>query len=307
VPHSNRPSELAGMLSRAGAFAIDLFGSFAVISAVARAIPGPLGILVGIAGAGAYFVACWAVGGTIGDDFMRITVIGTDGKLIGYPRAALRLVALVAGSLPSFAGLSSALADEHRQAWQRLAREEGVTFTDAGFWATFGKRNDDIIPAFWGPLSPERIQALADRKESYFRELIRENAVPLPGAMELMRGLHEAGFAQALASSTPIENIQLISKVLGLERYLSALVSGETVARGKPAPDIFLKAAEELHMHPSACVVIEDAVAGVQAAHAAGMRCIAVAGDRDLPGLREAELMVKSLTEVDVERIRALG
>jgi beta-phosphoglucomutase len=198
-------------------------------------------------------------------------------------------------------------ADEHRQAWQRLAREEGVTFTDAGFWATFGKRNDDIIPAFWGPLSPERIQALADRKESYFRELIRENAVPLPGAMELMRGLHEAGFAQALASSTPIENIQLISKVLGLERYLSALVSGETVARGKPAPDIFLKAAEELHMHPSACVVIEDAVAGVQAAHAAGMRCIAVAGDRDLPGLREAELMVKSLTEVDVERIRALG
>src|SRR5260221_204604 len=75
-------------------------------------------------------------------------------------------------------------ADEHRQAWQRLAREEGVTFTDAGFWATFGKRNDDIIPAFWGPLSPERIQALADRKESYFRELIRENAVPLPGAME---------------------------------------------------------------------------------------------------------------------------
>ena len=125
--------------------------------------------------------------------------------------------------------------------------------------------------------------------------------------MELMRGLREAGFAQALASSTPIENIQLISKVLGLERYLSKLVSGETVARGKPAPDIFLKAAEELHMHPSACVVIEDAVAGVQAAHAAGMRCIAVAGDRDLPGLRAAELMVKSLTEVDVEDIRALA
>lgn len=198
-------------------------------------------------------------------------------------------------------------ADEHRLAWQRLAREEGVTFTDADFWSTFGKRNDDIIPQFWGSLSAEQLKALADRKEAYFRELIRERAVPLPGAMELMRELHEAGFAQALASSTPIENIQLISDVLGLKRYLSVLVSGETVARGKPAPDIFLKAASELHMHPSWCVVIEDAVAGVQAAHAAGMRCIAVVGNRDLPGLREAELMVKDLTEVDVERVQALG
>jgi len=198
-------------------------------------------------------------------------------------------------------------ADEHRLAWQRLAREEGVTFTDADFWSTFGKRNDDIIPQFWGSLSAEQLKALADRKEAYFRELIRERAVPLPGAMELMRGLHEAGFAQALAYSTPIENIQLISDVFGLKRYLSVLVSGETVARGKPAPDIFLKAASELHMHPSWCVVIEDAVAGVQAAHAAGMRCIAVVGNRDLPGLREAELMVKDLTEVDVERVRALS
>lgn len=197
-------------------------------------------------------------------------------------------------------------ADEHRQAWQRLAREEGVSVTDADFWATFGKRNDDIIPVFWGTLPPERLQELANRKETYFRELIRKTAAPLPGTMELMRGLHEAGFAQALASSAPIENIKLISDVLGLEKYLSVLVSGETVARGKPAPDIFLKAAKELGIDPAHCVVIEDAVAGVQAAHAAGMRCIAVAGNRDLPGLREAELMVKSLTEVDVERVRNL-
>ncbi len=198
-------------------------------------------------------------------------------------------------------------ADEHRRAWQRLAREEGIVMTDADFWATFGKRNDDIFASLWDNLSPEQVKALSDRKEMYFRELIRESASPLPGAIELMRGLHDAGFAQALASSTPVENIQLISDVLGLNRYLSVLVSGETVARGKPAPDIFLKAAAELHMHPTVCLVIEDAVAGVEAAHAAGMRCIAVAGNRDLPGLRKAELMVKDLTEVDVEHIQQLG
>jgi len=198
-------------------------------------------------------------------------------------------------------------ADEHRRAWQRLAREEGITMTDADFWATFGKRNDDIFSQIWGNLPPERAKELADRKEMYFRELIRESAKPLPGSIELMRGLHDASFAQALASSTPIENIQVISDILDLKRYLSVIISGETVARGKPAPDIFLKAAEELHKDPAVCLVIEDAVAGVEAAHAAGMRCIAVAGNRDLPGLRKAELMVKDLTEVDVERIQAIG
>ncbi len=198
-------------------------------------------------------------------------------------------------------------AEAHRQAWQRLAQEEGIQLSDADFWATFGKRNDDIIPVIWGPQPLERVQALANRKEAYFRELIRKTAAPLPGSIELLRGLHEAGFLQALASSAPIENIQLISEVLGLRQYLTALVSGETVARGKPAPDIFLKAAKELGIDPGQCLVIEDAVAGVQAAHAAGMRRIAVAGNRDIPGLREAELMVKSLTEVDVARVRSLA
>jgi beta-phosphoglucomutase len=198
-------------------------------------------------------------------------------------------------------------ANEHRLAWQRLAREEGLPLSDADFWATFGQRNDEIIATLWGTVPAEQVQAWSRRKEAYFRELIRERAQALPGALELMSGLHAAGIAQALASSTPPENIALISEVLGLKRYLQILISGETVPRGKPAPDIFLKAAAELGMPPEVCVVIEDAVAGVQAAHAAGMRCIAVAGERDLPGLREAELMVRTLTEVDVARVLSLG
>ena len=198
-------------------------------------------------------------------------------------------------------------ADEHRRAWQRLAREENIKLTDDDFWATFGKRNNDIFAILWGPLTPEQVQELGNRKEIYFRDLIRQTASPLPGSMELMQSLHQAGYPQALASSAPIENIQLISEVLGLERYLTALVSGETVLLGKPAPDIFLKAAQELHINPSHCLVIEDAVAGVEAAHAAGMRCIAVSGNRDLPGLRKADLMVKTLLEVDVTRVQTLA
>ena len=197
--------------------------------------------------------------------------------------------------------------EAHLKAWKKLAKEEGLQFTDEQFWSTFGWRNDAIISSVWGPLPPERIKELADRKEAYFREFFRDVAKPLPGSMELMKELHDAGYKQALATSTPPANIELIKELLGLQRYLSVFVSGESVPRPKPAPDLFLKAAELLGVEPKHCLVIEDAVAGIEAARAGGMHTIAVAGKRDLPRLRAADLMVKSLTEVNVERIRKLA
>src|SRR5690242_5783347 len=149
-------------------------------------------------------------------------------------------------------------AEEHRRAWHRLAQEQGLPFTDEQFYATFGMRNSAIIPLLWGEMPPERVQELADLKETYFREFVRNAAQPLPGAIELLSALHDAGYRQALASSTPIKNIELIDEVLGLNRYLSALISGESVPNGKPAPDVFLKAAAKLGVEPSHCLVIED-------------------------------------------------
>ncbi len=197
--------------------------------------------------------------------------------------------------------------EEHLKAWHRLAREEGVPFTDEQFWATFGWRNDAIIPAIFGPVTPERLQTLADRKEVYYRDFTRATVAALPGAIELLSGLHEAGYKQGVGSSAPIANIELIKEALGLERFLSAFVSGETVPHGKPAPDIFLKVASQLGIEPKHCLVIEDAVAGIEAAKAGGMYAIAVVGERDLPGLRLADLMVRDLTEVTVETIRQLA
>ena len=198
-------------------------------------------------------------------------------------------------------------AEDHLKAWHRLAREEGILFTDAHFWATFGWRNDAIIPLLFGPVSPERSQTLADRKEAYFREFVRETVAPLPGSIELLSSLHAAGYKQGLGTSTPIANVDLIRDALGLQRFLSVFVSGETVPRGKPAPDIFLKVASQLGIEPKHCLVIEDAVAGIEAAKAGGMYAIAVVGERDLPGLHKADLLVKDLTEVSVETIRQLA
>ncbi len=197
--------------------------------------------------------------------------------------------------------------EDHKKAWQRLARETGVAFSDEQFAATFGRRNDDIVPAIWGPVPAEELQKLADRKEAYYRDYVRQTAAFLPGSRELMSALHDAGYPQALGSSAPIANIELVKEVLGLDRYINAFVSGETVPHGKPAPDIFLKAAKELDIEPEHCLVIEDAVAGIAAARAGGMYSIAVAYGRELPGLQVATLVVKDLTEVTVEHLQQLA
>jgi beta-phosphoglucomutase len=194
-------------------------------------------------------------------------------------------------------------AEQHRQAWEQLARENGFPYSDEAFWAGFGRRNSDVIPLMFGVHGPaERIAALADRKETIYRALLEQQAAPLPGAVELMAALHAAGYRQALASSAPEENIRTIVRLLGLGPYLDATLSGETVAHGKPAPDIFLAAAAKVGVPPARCLVIEDAPAGVAAAHAGGMRCLAVrrAGQADAAGLEAANFVADSLAHVDV-------
>jgi beta-phosphoglucomutase len=198
-------------------------------------------------------------------------------------------------------------SDEHRRSWQQLAAEERVPFTDADFWSTFGWSNAAIIPRFWGAeLSREQIDALANRKEIHFRALLRERIAALPGALELLQAAHEAGLKQSLASSAPQENIGLVSDLLGLHRWLDAVVSGDRLPRGKPAPDIFLLAAEKLRVAPRQCVVIEDAPAGVTAAKAAGMRCLAVTTSHQAPALSAADRIVASLNEVQLADLQEL-
>jgi beta-phosphoglucomutase family hydrolase len=199
--------------------------------------------------------------------------------------------------------------EQHRQAWSQLAQENGFPYTDDAFWATFGMRNADILPRMFGVSGPpDRIQALGDRKEAIYRALLAREATALPGAKDLLAALHAAGYRQALGSSAPEENIRAIVSLLNIGAYLEATVSGETVARGKPAPDIFLAAAAKLGVAPARCLVIEDAPAGVAAARAGGMRCIAVrrAGLADAPGLEAADFVAATLRDVTVSLVDRL-
>lgn len=203
-------------------------------------------------------------------------------------------------------------AELHFRAWVELCRGLGRDFTRADFAATFGRRNPEIMRHLFGDrFDAAAINDLGYRKEELYKAAARREGVSLlPGVRELLEGLHAAGFRQAIGSSAPRGNVDLILEMTGSARFFGAISSAEDTQRGKPDPQVFLVAAEKLGVPPRRCVVMEDAVAGVEAARAGGMKCVGVTfvGHHPDESLRRAgaDLVVKTLAEVSVEVVRRL-
>ena len=179
--------------------------------------------------------------------------------------------------------------------------------TRAQFDDTFGRRNDDIISCVTGrPHVAEDVKAIGDEKEAAYRRMVVGQARVFPGVIELMRALTESDFKQAVASSAPPENVALIIRELSLESLIDATVDAMQVSKGKPDPEVFLKAAGKLGLDAGSCLVIEDAMAGVEAACRAGMAVIAVSNTHPRQKLDAADLAVASLEDVDPPQVLEL-
>jgi beta-phosphoglucomutase family hydrolase len=191
-------------------------------------------------------------------------------------------------------------AEYHWQAWHETMSRQGFPVTHEEFLATFGQRNDSILRQWLGEkATPAVIQQIGDGKEELYRQIVRDRGLaPLPGALKWVRLLQQQGWRQAIASAAPRANIETILDVLQATNCFQAIVSAEEVHRGKPDPEVFLVGASKLGVRPEHCVVVEDAVHGVQAARAAGMRSIGVNhSGKYLP----ADVVVKSLDLLDAD------
>lgn len=196
----------------------------------------------------------------------------------------------------------------HYESWVKLGEEVGFIMTPDFFRKTFGQRNDAIIRQLVPEATDEQIIEWGARKEELYREVARGRLVPLPGAMELIKGLKELGFKLAIASSTPRLNIEFAIEQLKMADLFDAFVGAEDVMVGKPNPEVFLKAAQKVGIPPEKCVVFEDAVAGVLAAKRGGTKCIAVTTTNPRSALEEAgaDLVVDSLLEISPQKVAAL-
>ncbi len=204
-------------------------------------------------------------------------------------------------------GVLADTARAHFESWLAVGRKWNARITWEDFERTFGRPNHQIIPEMLHHEVPEAELKEIDRfKEAAFRDIIRQELEPLPGVVELIRGLHSAGFRLAVGSSGPRENIDLVLDVAGVARYFGAVVSGWDVQRGKPDPEVFLKAAAGIGVEPRNCLVIEDVPAGVQAAHAAGMKCVAVTTTHEAGALAAADRTMDGLTGLTVQDVKSV-
>jgi beta-phosphoglucomutase len=187
-------------------------------------------------------------------------------------------------------------AEFHWRSWRETMAAEGLEITYEQFLDSFGQKNDRVLALWLGSdASADRIRRIGEAKEAGYRRLAEAHGLtPLPGAADWIRRLHSRGWKQAIASSAPRENVAVMLRALRLDRDFDAVVSAEDVTAGKPDPQVFLRAAEKLGLHPWRCVVVEDAAVGVEAARRAGIKCIAVSRGAAL----EADTAVESLNDL---------
>jgi beta-phosphoglucomutase len=166
----------------------------------------------------------------------------------------------------------------HAEAFAVFAERHGLPpLTQQDRARLDGRRNSEIFPIlFKREVSRDEWLAYEHEKEGLYRELSKGRLSPMRGLQSLIDCLRDARVPMALATSAPKPNVEHTLAELGLANAFPVIVRGDEVARGKPAPDVFIEAARRLGVDPADCLVFEDAPMGIEAAQAAGMRVVAL-------------------------------
>jgi beta-phosphoglucomutase len=214
-------------------------------------------------------------------------------------------------------GVLTDTAEYHYRSWQKLADEEGLFFNRQANEALRGVgRRDSLLRILGDRTVPEdKLEEMMERKNLYYISFIQDISPKdlLPGALSLLQDLRKHNIRIALGSAS--KNAQGVIERLGIAEYMDVIADGYSVENSKPAPDLFLFAAEQLGLEPQHCVVIEDAASGIDAALAADMWAVGLGpvervGEAHLvlphlAGLTWQDLLVK-LSEVDRKDLTAL-
>lgn len=164
----------------------------------------------------------------------------------------------------------------HLASWLKIAKEDGVAFSEDIFWRTFGMTSEHIVEHYWKtPITPEELADVVERKETAFRESIMEHVKPIDGAVDFVRYLADNGVPMAVGSSAPRVNVDYVLDWMKIRVFFGdRVVAGNEVKQGKPSPDIFLACSRKLGEAPERCVVIDDSRSGVNAGKNANMTTI---------------------------------
>jgi beta-phosphoglucomutase len=196
----------------------------------------------------------------------------------------------------------------HYRSWVKLSSEEGFAFFDHEFNHKFrgvGRMEcvEIITKASGKQYTLEQKKELAERKNRYFADSLSTvtTEVLLPGALSILHELRKRGIKVAVASNS--RNAMTIIKQAKIEHLLDTIVDGHQIENSKPDPEVFLLAAKKVGVAPADCLVVEDAVAGIESARRAGMKALGIGTKERLPN---ADIVVPDLSAISVDELLKL-
>lgn len=205
----------------------------------------------------------------------------------------------------------------HRRAWRQFFIDHGKNFKGKMRGAKFtnkyfdtqinGKRGAEIMRNLFGSsVTKEQTKKWDDEREAWYRKTFAPHIKPLPGLVNFLDEAHIAKIPMALATSAPPENVRFVLGKTKLRKYFAYIVDASGIKRGKPHPDIFLKAAKKLKIPPKRCIVFEDAILGVQAGRNAKMPVVAVINTYSKKQLPGAKLYIKDFSGLRLKKLTTL-
>ncbi len=196
----------------------------------------------------------------------------------------------------------------HIVAWKEFAAKRGKIISDEEFDKMLaGRNNIETIRYIVSPdISDEEAYELSEEKEKIYRERYLPEMKLLPGLADFLEELTAAKIPCAVGTAAPIENSKLVLDGLNIRHYFGAVVDASQVKNGKPAPDLFLEAARRLNVPNTECVVFEDSVLGLNAAHSANMKAVGVMTTHPKEKLPYIVDAIKDFREMNLKRLKQI-
>ena len=196
----------------------------------------------------------------------------------------------------------------HFKAWQTFYKQYNRSLTLDDYKNQIsGHTSTEIFQTFFGKvMTPEEVTTHSNEKNLLYRELYKPDIKPLDGLIDFLQGVKAANIPMAIATSGSPANVRFMFDNIPIEQYFSHVIDASDVIKGKPDPEIFLKAAQSVNANPTKCVAFEDSFAGIASAKAAGMKVIGVATMERKEEMKETALVIDDYTQIDLAKIEKL-
>ncbi len=196
----------------------------------------------------------------------------------------------------------------HIEAWKVFYDKIGKPFSKEEYMQNInGRINSDIFNYIFNTtLSADEIDLYSTEKEALYRELYQPHIKPINGLIDFLEELEKEKIPKAIATSGLTPNINFMFEHVPIKKYYADVIDASQISKGKPHPEIFLKAAAAVKANPENCVAFEDSVAGIRSAKAAGMKVIALTTTHTAQDVKEADLIIKDYTEISLTKLREL-